>query len=170
MPRNRDAAPADPGPIPPASPAGAGRLEWIGVRPSSGVPMRAHDAVQARTGHGLAGDRYARKGRREVTLVQAEHLPLVSRRLGRAVAPAELRRNLMVSGIDLAVLASRRFRIGGVRLEGTGPCDPCLKLARALGDGGMHAMQGLGGITARVLDTGSLRVGDPVAVDGEGAR
>jgi len=95
MPRNRDAAPADPGPNPPASPAGAGRLEWIGVRPSSGVPMRAHEAVQARSGHGLAGDRYARKGRREVTLVQAEHLPLVSRRLGRAVAPAELRRNLV---------------------------------------------------------------------------
>ena len=75
MPRNRDAAPADPGPNPPASPAGAGRLEWIGVRPSSGVPMRAHEAVQARSGHGLAGDRYARKGRREVTLVQASDDP-----------------------------------------------------------------------------------------------
>lgn len=169
MPRNRDAAPADPGPNPPASPAGAGRLEWIGVRPSSGVPMRAHDAVQARSGHGLAGDRYARKGRREVTLVQAEHLPLVSRRLGRAVAPAELRRNLMVSGIDLAALATRGFRIGEVRLEGTGPCDPCRKLADALGDGGMDAMLGHGGITARVVDGGVLRLGDPVAADGEGA-
>ena len=165
MPRNRDAAPADPGPNPPASPAGAGRLEWIGVRPSSGVPMRAHDAVQARSGHGLAGDRYARKGRREVTLVQAEHLPRVAQRLGRAVAPAELRRNLVVSGIELQQLASRRFRIGGVRFEGTGPCDPCLKLARALGAGGMDAMQGHGGITARVLDDGELRAGDPVSVE-----
>ncbi len=166
MPRNRDAAPADPGPNPPASPAGAGRLEWIGVRPSSGVPMRAHEAVQARSGHGLAGDRYARKGRREVTLVQAEHLQRVAQRLGRAVAPAELRRNLMVSGIDLGVLAARRFRIGSLRLEGTGPCDPCIKLAHALGDGGMQAMAGHGGITARVLDDGALRVGDAVAIDG----
>lgn len=169
MPRNRDAAPAHPGPNPPASPAGAGRLEWIGVRPSSRVPMRAHESVQARSGHGLVGDRYARKGRREVTLVQAEHLLLVSRQLGRAVAPAELRRNLVVSGIDLDALATRRFRIGDVRLEGTGPCDPCVKLATALGDGGMQAMLGHGGITARVLDSGALQVGDSVAVDGEGA-
>ena len=55
MPRNRDAAPAHPGLNPPASPAGAGRLEWIGVRPSSRVPMRAHESVQARSGHGLGG-------------------------------------------------------------------------------------------------------------------
>lgn len=168
MPRNRDAAPADPGPNPPASPAGAGRLEWIGVRPFSGVPMRALDAVLARSGRGLDGDRYARKGRREVTLLQAEHLPLVARRLGRAVAPEELRRNLVVSGIELGTLAARRFRIGAVRLEGTGPCDPCRKLAMALGDGGMDAMRGHGGITARVLDGGALRLGDLVAVDGDG--
>ena len=104
-----------------------------------------------------------------MTLVQAEHLPLVSRRLGRAVAPAELRRNLMVSGIDLAALATRGFRIGEVRLEGTGPCDPCRKLADALGDGGMDAMLGHGGITARVGDGGVLRLGDLVGADGEGA-
>jgi MOSC domain-containing protein YiiM len=163
MPRNRDAAPADPRP---ESPAGPGRLEWIGVRPASGVPMREHASVQARSGRGLDGDRYARKGRREVTLLQAEHLPRVAQRLGRAVAPAELRRNLMVSGIDVVALAARRFRIGSVRLEGTGPCDPCVKLAHALGDGGMHAMQGHGGITARVLEEGTLRVGDPVAIEG----
>lgn len=165
MPRNRDAAPADPRPNSPASPAGVGRLEWIGVRPASGVPMREHASVQARSGRGLDGDRYARKGRREVTLVQAEHLPRVAQRLGRAVAAAELRRNLVVSGIDLVALAARRFRIGSVRMEGTGPCDPCLKLAHALGDGGMQAMAGHGGITARVLDDGALRVGDAVAIE-----
>ena len=165
MPRPRDAAPADTRPEVPVAHAGPGRLEWIGVRPASEVPMRELSSAQARCDRGLDGDRYARKGRRQVTLVQAEHLPRVAQRLGRAVAPAELRRNLVVSGIELQDLASRRFRIGGVRFEGTGPCDPCLKLARALGAGGMDAMQGHGGITARVLDDGELRAGDPVSVE-----
>lgn len=167
MPRPRDAAPADSRPEVPVVHAGPGRLEWIGVRPATDVPMRALSSARVRCDRGLDGDRYARKGKRQVTLVQAEHLSRVAQRLGRAVAPAELRRNLVVSGIELQGLASRRFRIGGVRFEGAGPCDPCLKLGRALGAGGLDAMQGHGGITARVLDDGELRAGDPVSLESE---
>ncbi|HTL14341.1 MAG TPA: MOSC domain-containing protein [Thermomonas sp.] len=142
----------------------AGRVEWMGLRPARGEAMRAVDGAEARAGGGLAGDRYkGGSGKRGVTLLQAEHLPAIAALSGHAaVAPATLRRNLVVSGIPLVALKGRRFRIGGVLLEGTGECDPCSRMEAALGAGGYNAMRGMGGLCARILEGGTLRVGDAV--------
>lgn len=123
----------------------------------------------AATGRGLAGDRYAGgSGKRGITLIQAEHLAAIAALSGHAeVAPATLRRNLVVSGIPLAALRDRRFRIGGVLLEGTGPCDPCSRMEAALGPGGYNAMRGHGGICARIVAGGELRLGDAVVADAD---
>ena len=145
----------------------AGKVEWIGVRPARDVPMRAVDAVVAGTGGGLEGDRYKTgSGKRGVTLLQAEHLPVIAALSGHAqVAPAVLRRNLVVSGIPLVALKGRRFRVGGVLLEGTDACDPCSRMEQALGPGGYNAMRGMGGLCARILEGGTLRVGDAVVAE-----
>lgn len=146
----------------------AGRVQWIGLRPAREVAMREVDDVEAAEGRGLVGDRYASaSGKRGVTLIQAEHLPAIAALSGHGhVDPATLRRNLVVSGIPLIALKDRRFRIGEVLLEGTGPCDPCSRMEAALGNGGYNAMRGHGGICARILEGGRLRVGDAVvAVD-----
>ena len=142
-----------------------GIVHWIGLRPARDVPMREVDAVEAATGGGLAGDRYAGgSGKRGVTLIQAEHLPVIAALAGHAtVAPSTLRRNLVVSGIALAALKGHRFRIGGVLLEGTDSCDPCSRMEDALGAGGYNAMRGMGGLCARILEGGTLRLGDAVA-------
>jgi len=144
----------------------AGRIEWIGLRPARDVPMREVDAVEAVAGAGLIGDRYASgSGKRGITLIQAEHLPAIAALAGRdAVAPSLLRRNLVVSGIPLIALKGRRFRIGDVVLEGTDSCDPCSRMEAALGPGGYNAMRGHGGLCARIVAGGTLRVGDRVAV------
>ncbi|MGE0079878.1 MAG: MOSC domain-containing protein [Thiohalomonadaceae bacterium] len=143
----------------------AGRLEWIGLRPAPRAPVAMVQEARAVAGLGIEGDHHARRpgGPRQVTLVQAEHLPVIAALCGRASVHAEaLRRNLVVSGINLLALVGRRFRIGEVLLEGVGPCPPCSRMERTLGPGGYNAVRGHGGITARVLRGGTLRIGDAV--------
>ena len=99
-------------------------------------------------------------GKRQVTLIQAEHLPVIAALAGlERVTPAELRRNIVVSGLPLLALKDRRFRIGEVLLEGTGECHPCSRMEEALGPGGYNAVRGHGGITVRVLEGGLIAVG-----------
>ncbi|MEM1032452.1 MAG: MOSC domain-containing protein [Myxococcota bacterium] len=142
-----------------------GRLEWIGVRPGRGEPMATRDEVDALTDRGLDGDRKSRRrgGKRQVSLIQAEHLPIIAGLTGRdRVHPEEVRRNLVVQGINLLSLRTARFWIGEVLFEGTGHCAPCAQMEAALGPGGFSAMRGHGGILARILEGGTVRRGDEV--------
>jgi MOSC domain-containing protein YiiM len=145
-----------------------GRLEWIGLRPAHRAPVETCERVEARPGVGLLGDRYRGSGRRQVTLIQAEHLEMLASLLGDApgaIDPARLRRNLVVRGLNLLALRRASFRIGAVLFEGTGACDPCSRMEEALGPGGFNAMRGHGGITARVLEAGIIALGDPVRLE-----
>jgi len=143
----------------------AGKLEWIGIRPLRRAPVTSAAQVEAIAGYGLAGDHYAstNDGKRQVSLIQAEHLQVVAMIMGtNEVLPGSLRRNLVVSGLNLYALRERRFRIGPVLLEGSGPCEPCSRMEEVLGTGGYNAMRGHGGIVARILEGGVLRAGDEV--------
>ena len=116
-------------------------------------------------GVGLAGDHYSsRDGARQVTLIQSEHLAAVASVLGiDAVAPETVRRNIAVRGINLLALKDKRFRVGDALLEFTGLCHPCSRMETVLGEGGYNAMRGHGGITARIVESGGLRVGGAVS-------
>lgn len=142
----------------------AGVLNWIGIRPARRAALSALARVEVIAGIGLAGDHYASKdGKRQVTLIQAEHLDVVAKILGKSeVLPAAVRRNLVVSGINLYALRSSQFRIGRVLLEGSGTCEPCSRMEEVLGPGGYNAMRGHGGITARVIEGGELHISDRV--------
>jgi len=147
-----------------------GRLEWIGVRPEHGETMRTLSEVEAIVDRGLQGDIAGRRrgGNRQVTLIQSEHIQVVRALLPNGdVAPDNLRRNLVISGINVLSLVKLRFAIGDVVLLGTGPCAPCGKMDRLLGPGGFQAMRGHGGITAKVERGGLLRLGDRVRVSSE---
>jgi MOSC domain-containing protein YiiM len=144
----------------------SGRVQWIGLRPARAVAMAAVESAEAMAGKGLDGDRYMlgnRSGKRGVTLIQAEHLSAIAALSGHdAVSPALLRRNVVVAGVPLIALKGRRFRIGEVLLEGTDACEPCSRMEAALGPGGYNAMRGHGGLCARILEGGTLHVGDEV--------
>ncbi|MDH5534857.1 MAG: MOSC domain-containing protein [Betaproteobacteria bacterium] len=143
----------------------SGTLDWIGLRPAPRAPLISVNHVEVLADHGLVGDhRATRPGSpRQVTLIQAEHLGAVGALLGRApVDPRLTRRNLVVAGISLWALREHRFDISGVLFQGTGLCEPCSRMEANLGSGGYNAMRGHGGITARVLTGGVIRVGDAV--------
>ena len=99
-----------------------------------------------------------------MTIIQSEHLEVIGHLTGEArVRPTLLRRNLAISGVNVLALKDQVFSIGGVVLEGTGLCEPCSRMEANLGPGGYNAMRGHGGITARILVGGVLRVGDAVS-------
>lgn len=169
-----------------------GRLEWIGLRPARRAPVEALNEAEIHPLVGLVGDHgrtapprlralageglhappppspvRPERGKRQLTLLQAEHLPVIAALSGRErVDPEALRRNLLVSGLPLLALKDRRFWVGAVLLEGTGECHPCSRMEENLGPGGYNAVRGHGGITARVIVGGVIRLGDAVCPEG----
>ncbi|THF85353.1 MOSC domain-containing protein [Deinococcus sp. KSM4-11] len=165
-----------------------GRVEWIGLRSARRAPVQSVEEVQVHPLVGLIGDHGKTapgrltaltgtpgetepevhappmpggRGKRQVTLIQAEHLPVIATLAGvDAVQPGQLRRNIVVSGLPLLALKDRRFQIGEVVLEGTGECHPCSRMEEEFGEGGYNAVRGHGGLTARVIRGGVIRVGD----------
>jgi MOSC domain-containing protein YiiM len=113
--------------------------------------------------YGLAGDRYSGTGLRQVTLIQAEHLAAIGAFLGTGPVDAALiRRNIVVQGINLLALKGRRFQLGSAVLQATGECHPCSRMEEIFGPGGYNAVRGHGGITARVVAAGIVRVGEAI--------
>ncbi|SMX45141.1 MOSC domain-containing protein [Maliponia aquimaris] len=141
--------------------AGPGRLDWIGLRPARLAPLVSVDRAEI-TAEGLTGD-HGRSGKRAVTLIQAEHLPVIAALSGADwITAADLRRNLVISGINLAALREVDLRIGEVRLRITGPCAPCSRMETLMGPGGYTAMRGHGGWCCTVVDGGGISPGDAV--------
>ncbi len=158
----------------------AGRVEAIFLRPKRDAPALEVQSAVALVDRGLEGDRSAQRAqvppggsKRQVTLLQSEHLPLIARWAGReAISAALLRRNLVIAGVNLVALRSPFadqplwVRIGpDVVLSVTGPCDPCSKMEAALGTGGYNVLRGHGGMTARILASGVIEVGHDVRVE-----
>lgn len=146
-------------------PLAEGCVTWIGLRPARREPVRAVAEAVAEAGRGLRWDRYARTdGGRQVTLIAEESLRAIGSFLGGpSAAPERLRRNLVVRGINLLALKDRRFRVGDALFECSGECHPCSRMNEELGPLGYNAVRGHGGITARVLEGGVIRIGDGVS-------
>ena len=139
--------------------ARAGRLEWIGVRAARRASVVSASRVFVDK-DGLAGD-HASGGKKAVTVIQQEHLPVIEA-LSNAtpIRPEMLRRNLVLSGMNLYALRKSRLRIGQVVLLIEGPCPPCSRMEEELGPGGYNAMRGHGGWYASVIQPGELCQGD----------
>ena len=141
--------------------AAPGRIDWIGLRPTRLANMQSVKAAQLDQ-NGLAGD-HARPGKRALTLIQAEHLPVIAAlaHIG-TVVPETLRRNVVVSGLNLGALRGKQLRIGEAVVEITIPCAPCSRMEAALGPGGYNAMRGHGGWCAKVVSPGPIQIGAEV--------
>lgn len=142
-----------------------GRVEWIGLRPAKRAELEIVTHAMALENRGLAGDHRSEceGGERQLTLIQAEHIPMLAAMTGHEFIPPQwLRRNIVVSGINLYALRNRRFAIGEVIVEGAGSCPPCSRMETTLGPGGFNAMRGHGGINAQVISGGEIELGTEV--------
>ena len=142
-----------------------GKLVWIGLRTARDAAVLTPQSAHLIAARGIEGDRYqtSRDGARQVTIMSVEGLRAIASYLDRDNVPPELlRRNFVVEGINLAALKGRRFHIGTALLEYSGECAPCSRMETNLGPGGYNAVRGHGGITARIIEGGEVRVSDAI--------
>ena len=143
---------------------GAATIEWIGIRPRRREPLVAVSGAEAVAEMGLRGDHRMGKtpgSGRQVTLISREFVTQIEQHLGKSgLDPALLRRNIVVSGINLNALRRQQFWLGGALFEATQLCHPCARMEAELGPGGVVAMMGYGGLCAKVLQTGQIAIGD----------
>ena len=152
----------------------AGFVESIFLAPAAGARMEDVRAATALEGCGLEGDRYcagtghwSRFGRAscEVTFIAAEDLDDIERDTGVGVNDGEHRRNVVTGGVSLKALRrGERFRVGEALFEYRGPRSVCRYIERLTEPGMTRALKGRGGICARVIEGGTVRVGDGVEV------
>ena len=150
-------------------------VEAICIADGGGAPMRKVVEVEAIAGIWLRGDRYAQgtgfysarptdPGAREVTLFEVEVLDWLRDEHGITLRPDEHRRNLTVRGVHVMDLLGQRFSVGEVVLEGVRDCPPCEHLEQLTGQAVLPRLVNRGGLRARVLVGGTLRVGDAISV------
>ena len=147
------------------APMRPGIVRWIGLRPGRRQPLAAVLHADLDPERGLIGDHYRSRTNkaRQVTLIQSEHLPAVAAYLGTGpIDPDRLRRNIVVSGINLHALKNQRFVLGSALLVATGECHPCSRMEEIFGPGGYNAVRGHGGITARIVRAGQVHLGDAI--------
>ncbi|MEP4146158.1 MAG: MOSC domain-containing protein [Halioglobus sp.] len=149
-----------------------GVLEWIGVRPERRSNLLELEQVVAIAGAGLEGDhrtKNANGSSRQVTIISREFIAQIMHFTGKKdLHPGLLRRNLVVSGINLNALRYQRFEIGDALFEAGALCHPCSRMETALGTGGVAAMIGHGGLCCKIIRSGNLALGDNVEVRPEG--
>ena len=151
-------------------------VEAIHIASGDSAPMVSLQAVEAVTGVGLESDRYASgvgfysqrptdPGAREVTLFEAEVLDALREEEGIELRAGDHRRNLTVRGVRLPELLGKRFRVGSVVLEGVKDCPPCEHLEALVGKPVLRPLVSRGGLRARVIEGGTIHVGDPIALE-----
>lgn len=126
-------------------------------------PLRKVEEAECVAGRGLVGDRffdYKENFKGQITFFDwatyQELLPLLT---GPDPGPSAFRRNVILEGIDLNTLIGRTFGLQNLRFEGIEECRPCYWMDQAFAPGTEDALQGRGGLRARILTDGMLRTG-----------
>jgi len=126
--------------------------------------MTSVASVECHAGKGLKGDRYfdyKQDFKGQVTFFEEQALHGAFDHAGATGRPLwSMRRNVMVSGIDLNSLVGHEFEIDGIRFFGTEECAPCRWMDRAIGEGAREYLKNRGGLRARILSDGVLTRGE----------
>lgn len=140
-------------------------VESIHVAKATRLPMQPKDVVEVESGRGIVGDRYHGTRHRHVTVQSRETLDEAARVFGRDVPSALTRRNLTISRGVVPRDPGARIRVGDVLLEAVRVAAPCKLLDDTIGAGAQEALRRRAGTVFRVLEGGTIRVGDPVDLE-----
>ena len=151
----------------------AGTVLEIFTTSAANQPMVGHSEAEALAGQGLAGDRYAlgvgfysnnpiTSGARELTLIDQRAISQVTEQTGLPFSNIESRRNLITTGIELDALIGQAFSVGEIVCEGVRACPPCVHLEELTGKKIMKSLVRTGGLRARIVQGGTIRVGDTI--------
>ena len=77
----------------------------------------------------------------------------------------DFRRGVITEGIDLNALVGKTFMVGDVRVYGAELCEPCAYLASITTQAVLPGLVHKGGLRGRILDSGTLSVGDEITVE-----
>ena len=149
-----------------------GVIETIFITARGGEPMQALTEVEALEGRGLRGDRYLERtgywssvDECQVTLIAGEDLDEITSTTPLRVLNGEHRRNLVTRGMALTSLLGRRFQIGEAIFEYARPRPPCTYIQGLTGQQGLtRALGRRGGICVRVVQSGRIRLQDPIVI------
>jgi len=136
-----------------------GRVEAIRIAPEHEQLPEPIDSIDV-TDEGLPGDRYY--GRGDITLVEAEELESFGEETGIELTHAEIRRQVLTSGVRLNDLLGKRFRVGGVEAVGAEWCEPCAHIESLTHPGVLKGMVHRAGLRADIVQPGRIEVGDEV--------
>ena len=132
--------------------------------PPGTSPLIEKDRIQCVAGKGLLGDRYFNhredyKG--QITFFSAEVFEQLRTHFGIGEKPVgALRRNVIVSGVNLLSLIGSDFEIQGVKFRGTQHCAPCEWMDLAFAPGTKEFLKQNAGLRAKILSDGEIHVGD----------
>jgi MOSC domain-containing protein YiiM len=141
-----------------------GIVKGIAVRDTSRAPMKEQQQVEVTLQHGIVQD-YRGTGLRQVTFLDAGQWQEVLDELGVDLPWYARRANVLIAGIDLPTTVGRRLQVGACRFAiggETTPCDRMDELQPGLRRILTPALRG--GVWGKVLQGGTLRVGDAVQV------
>lgn len=128
-------------------------------------PLLEVPAVECVAGRGLVGDRfldYKDDYAGQITFFAGEVYDEIRRALNQPGRPAAVfRRNVLTRGADLNALIGQEFEVQGVRFLGTRECSPCYWMDQAFAPGAEAWLKGRGGLRARILSSGRLKVDVP---------
>jgi MOSC domain-containing protein YiiM len=150
-----------------------GTLAAIQTAPIARAPMESKVSAHLVAEKGIEGDRYFLGvgamsrwpgDKRELSLISAEDLDAASHLADAPIPFDQTRRNLLTRGVVLLGLVGVRFQIGEAVAEGICPCQPCGYLDNVAGRTDLRvALKGLGGLRARIVQSGTIRPGDAIA-------
>ena len=150
-----------------------GVVEEMYVTAKGSAQMERVEKVRTIEGCGIEGDRYCEGAGFwtrfgdvcQVTLIEGEDLDYIEDELGIWVKNGEHRRNIITRGIRLDEMRRKRFRIGEAILEYDRPRPPCRHVQDLSEPGMTRALNGRGGICARVVKAGWIRTRDAIEVE-----